>query len=317
MSGLLRARVLGIALALVVLSATACSVDFSTVRLTIAAGGTAGEYYALGKALATEWERSPGVARPAVDVTDGAVDNLGRLRTNRAQVGFAQADAAAAIGTAQVMAGEHRLYALARMHDDYFQLVVRADLPVHKLADLRGLRVSTGAAVSGTRFIAELLLDVAGIDPDTDLQVRHLDLESGKNAMVAGTLDAFFWSGGVPTKTITDLAGVVGLRLVDLADVVPRMVERHPVYGWATLPASSYPIPGGAIKTLVVRNFLMVNDTVSDDLAEALTRGLFAAQRTLAEVSPAARSLDTRSAIETTPIPLHPGATRYYRDVKV
>ncbi|KOX22444.1 TRAP ABC transporter substrate-binding protein [Saccharothrix sp. NRRL B-16348] len=305
----------GAALALATLSLTACGDDLDQVKLTMAAGSPGGVYHALGTALADAWTRDPGIPRPQVATTAGSVDNLDRLRADQAQVGFSAADAAE---RKQQADGEHKLYALARMHDDYLQLIVRDDLPATKLADLKGLRVSVGARDSGVWLIAQRLLESAGISPETDLKVQYMDLPTSADAMRDNALDAFFWSGGVPTERVATLSSAVKLRMLDLSDVLPKLRQAFPVYGSATLPASAYErIGGGPVVTLVVRNFLLVNDTMSDDVAEALVRGLFQAQPALVDASPVARSIEHRSAIETTPIELHPGAMRYYRDVKV
>ncbi|MDU0291140.1 TAXI family TRAP transporter solute-binding subunit [Saccharothrix longispora] len=330
MSGtLLRLHAVGAALALAALSSTACGDDFDQVKLTVAAGSPVGVYAKLSTALADAWTRDPGIPRPQVAETSGSVDNLQRLRGGQAQVGFSAADAAAdavaaavadraGAGTAVAGTGgaDRKLYALARMHDDYLQLVVRDDIPATKLSELKGMRVSLGAQDSGVRLIAQRLLASAGMSID-DLQPSYHDLQASTDRMRDGALDAFFWSGGVPTDAVTTLAATVKLRMLDLGDVLPDLRRAYPVYGSATLPASAYQLGGGPVVTLVVRNFLLVNDTMSDDVAEALVRGLFAAQPALVAASPVARSIEVRSAIETTPVELHPGAMRYYRDVKV
>jgi TRAP transporter TAXI family solute receptor len=311
---LLRLHAVGAALALATLSLTACGDDFDHVKLTMAAGSPGGVYHALSTALADAWTRDPGIPRPQVANTAGSVDNLDRLRTNQAQVGFSAADAAE---EKQKDGSGHKLYALARMHDDYLQLVVRNDVPATKLSDLKGLRVSVGARDSGVWLIAQRLLRSAGMSPDQDLKVQYMDLQTSADAMRNGALDAFFWSGGVPTNAVTTLATTVKLRMLDLGDVLPKLRQAYPVYGSATLPASAYQLGGGPVVTLVVRNFLLVNDTMSDEVAEALVKGLFQAQPSLVAASPVARSIEVRSAIETTPVELHPGAARYYRDAKI
>jgi TRAP transporter TAXI family solute receptor len=311
---LLRLHAVGAALALATLSLTACGDDFDHVKLTMAAGSPGGVYHALSTALADAWTRDPGIPRPQVANTAGSVDNLDRLRTNQAQVGFSAADAAE---EKQKDGAGHKLYALARMHDDYLQLVVRDDVPATKLADLKDLRVSVGARDSGVWLIAQRLLKSAGMSPDQDLKVQYMDLPTSTDAMRNGALDAFFWSGGVPTNAVTTLATTVKLRMLDLGDELPKLRQAYPVYGSATLPASAYRLGGGPVVTLVVRNFLLVNDTMSEEVAEALVKGLFQAQPSLVAASPVARSIEVRSAIETTPVELHPGAARYYRDAKI
>jgi TRAP transporter TAXI family solute receptor len=303
-------------LALAAMALSACGNDLAALKLTMASGVEKGVYNRLSAALADAWTEQLGIEHPQVAATKGSIDNLERLRTGQANVGFSQADAAES-ATEVDEPGKHKLYALARMHDDYLQVVVRDDLVVNRLVDLKGLRVSIGSETSGVRLIADRLLKSAGISPDTDLRVQHLDLNEASDAMLAGSLDAFIWSGGLPTQRVTQLAQTVKVKMLDLSDVLKDLRKEYPVYGSATLPASAYSLPGKAVTTLVVRNFLLVNDLMSDEAAEALVDGLFKAQPRLEAASFAARSIEVRAAIETTPIPLHPGALRYYRDSKL
>ena len=303
-------------LALAAMALSACGNDLASLKLTMASGVEKGVYNRLSAALADAWTEQLGIEHPQVAATKGSLDNLGRLQTGQANVGFSQADAAELAASVDDPT-RHKLYALARMHDDYLQVVVRDDLAVNRLVDLKGLRVSIGSETSGVRLIADRLLKSAGISPDTDLRVQHLDLNEASDAMLAGSLDAFIWSGGLPTQRVTQLAQTVKVKMLDLGDVLKDLRKQYPVYGSATLPASAYSLPGNAVTTLVVRNFLLVNDLMSDEAAEALVAGLFKAQPRLEAASLAARSIEVRAAIETTPIPLHPGALRYYRDSKV
>ena len=98
---------------------------------------------------------------------------------------------------------------------------------------------------------------------------------------------------------------------------MPTLRKSYSVYGTAAIPASTYQLGGGPVTTLVVPNFLLVTDAMSDDVAETLVRGLFEAQPALAAASKAALSIDVHSAIDTAPVPLHPGALRYYQANKV
>ena len=286
---------------------TGCGSTLEDVKITMATGPEGGVYYSLGNGLADAWRGRLGIVRPQVVATAGSKDNVLRLVNEQAQVGFSQADAV------DGAVGGSRLRALARMHDDYLQVIVRADLPVGKLADLTGLRVSIGGKESGVEIIARRLLDSANVKP----REVNLGLDDSAQAMREGRLDAFFWSGGLPTARITQLTRELGVRMLDLNDVLQSFRQKYTSYGSATLPASTYNLPSGPVITLVVRNFLLVTESMPDDVAEALVRQLFEAQPELVKAHSAARTIETRSAIETEPVELHPGAMRYYRDAKI
>lgn len=286
-----------------------CAPRYDGARLSITTGNPAAVYNQLGTVLAAEWMKDPGIPAPQVLPSAGSGENLDRLLNGQADIGFSAADAAA--DQAAKPGGQH-LRALARMHDDYLQLVVPQNSPVQRLADLRGLRVSMGSPNSGVELIAGRLLQQAHLAPTTDIKQQHLNVDQSATALSGGTIDAFFWSGGIPTSQITDLSSRMQIRLIDLSDVLPAMRSTYREYGTAIIPTSIYHL-AQPVNTLLVRNFLLVTDRMPDQIAEGLTRGIFRAQPALTARNIAARSIDVRSGLETMPIPLHDGALAYYR----
>jgi uncharacterized protein len=297
-------------------AASACSSPFADVRLTLATGGTQGVYFNLGNALADVWQEQLELdVHPAVLSTAGSVDNLARLASGMADVVFSQVDTAAD-QLARTAPGDPRApRALSRIYDDVVHVVVPARSPAASLGDLRGRRVSVGAPDSGVIVIAERLLAVAGLSAETDFEAVQLGINDSVTAVASGEIDAFFWSGGVPTRGVTDLARVLPIRLLNLEDIITAMRTAYPVYAPGTVPAQTYGIPE-PITTLLVRNFLIVGASLPDDLANALVAGMFEAQEQLTAVSPAALTIDLRAAIGTQPVPLHPGAERFFRAAK-
>jgi TRAP transporter TAXI family solute receptor len=293
-----------------------CASPFTDARLRLATGGTQGVYYSLGNALAEVWQQQLGLrAAPEVLVTAGSVDNLRQLTSRTADVAFSQVDAADDILKTLTPGGPTRPCALGRVYDEFVHVVVPRDAPVQRLADLRGLRVSVGAEESGVYFVAKRLLESAGLAV-ADLQTAYLSINDSVAAMAAGRIDAFFWTGGVPTGGVDALAARMPIRLLDLSgDVLKTIRTRYPVYAPGTVPARSYGIEK-SITTVLVRNFLLVDASMPDDLAYALIKALFEAQAKLVVINPLARSIDVRAAISTQPVPLHPGALRYFREAK-
>jgi uncharacterized protein len=269
-----------------------------------------------GTALAEAWQSALGLhAAPEVIPTAGSRQNIELLAADGADVAFSQLDTAADHITSVGAGGNRGLRALARMHDDVVHVVVPAASPITTLAGLRGARVSVGEQGSGVSDLAHRLLAVAGLSP-ADLRVEQLGINDSVTSLRDGRLDAFFWSGGLPTDGVTELARTMPIRLLDLRDVLDDVRARHPVYSSGMVPARTYGIPE-PVRTLFVRNALLVPAAMSDELADALTAALFAARERLARATPAALSIDTRAAIGTQPVPLHPGAVRFYRASKV
>jgi uncharacterized protein len=295
---------------------SACSSPFAQRRLTLATGAVEGVYYVLGTELARAWRDGLGLAAaPQVRSTAGSVDNLLQLAAGSADVAISQIDAAAVQLDRTPPDAPRAPRALARIYDDVVHLVVPASSPVRSVADLRGARVAVGAPDSGVSLVARRLLEVSGLRPGDDLSAEQLGIADSPAALVAGRLDALFWVGGLPTQGIDALARQLPIRLVDLESIVEGAQRAHPEYSPTTVPAGSYGTPE-PVTSLLVRNVLLVTADMPDDLAEALARAMFAAQDALAAATRAAVTIDPRSAIGSQPIPLHPGAQRFYRAEK-
>jgi TRAP transporter TAXI family solute receptor len=285
-------------------------------RLVIATGGQEGVYYAYGEGLAgVARERLPG-ARPQVISTPASVENLRLVGEGRADVAFTLADSAALAFEGRAPFTERvPVVALARLYEDYTHLVVAADSSIRRLVDVKGRVVSLGAAGSGTELIATRLLTVAGMEQG-DVRVRRLQIGDAADALRDGRVDAFFFDGGLPTGAIAELARVMPIRLIDLSAYVEPLRRRYGAfYEERSIFASAYGLDG-QVRTVGVPNYLVVNASMADERAYQLTRLLFTRRDELAAVHPEALHLNRRSAVSTDPLPLHPGAMRYYREAK-
>ncbi|ANY08422.1 TAXI family TRAP transporter solute-binding subunit [Pseudonocardia sp. HH130630-07] len=297
-----------------VLGAAACTGPAPPARLVLAGGVQPGVYISLGRALAEVWRDRLGTAfAPEVLTTAGSTQNMQLLTSGAATLAISQVDVAADV--AGGVTGPNEPMALARLYDDVTHLVVRRDSRFSTLDDLRGARVSIGPAGSGYQPIARRLLEVAGIGVDGLGERAELGLPDAVAALRADRIDAFFWSGGVPTDGVRALAAELPIRLLDLGAQLDRMRERFPVYSVGTVPATTYGLPG-PVSCLSVRNVLLATAALDDTTARSLVEAAFTEQPRLAQASPAAVTIDSRSAIGTQPLPLHPGAVDFYRSSK-
>ncbi|AIG78267.1 Hypothetical protein AJAP_27100 [Amycolatopsis japonica] len=285
---------------------TGCGPDLSGTKVRIAAGLNGGVYDKLAEALADAWAAQLDTERPEIQETHGSPDNVDRVRAGKADVAFVAADVAAADKSAG-------LAALARVHDDYLHVIVRADSSIKSFAQLRGRKVAIGSPDSGVEFLSKQLLKASGLTGAIDR--RNLGLPEALPALENRQIDAVIWSGGLPTPSITEKVHTVGLRLLDITDLADALRATSPVYRTATIPVTAYNLPS-PVTTLVLPNFLVVPTSMRDDVAEALVRGLFDARDQLVKAAGAALSIDVHPAIETAPLPLHPGALRYFRSLK-
>ena len=307
-------------LALAVLGAlSACSAratEWGDGEYEVAGGGSTGVYYDYGRHLADELSDSLGVAL-SVRETAGSVDNLLRVASGEALLGFAQGDTAAdAVAGKGAFDQPLPVRALARLYDEYVQVVVRDDSAIDDIGDLAGRTISLGAENSGVNVIAARILAAADVDTASVHDAR-LDLAASIAAMESGEIDGFFWVGGLPTPGISELAGTTPVRLLPVdQEWVNHVNERYShAYRPADVPAGTYGITASA-STMAVPNYLITSSSTPDDVARDVLTGLFDARLRIAGEVPAAALLDRRSAIFTGPVPLHPGAIDFYRALR-
>ncbi|MFI7521396.1 TAXI family TRAP transporter solute-binding subunit [Micromonospora globbae] len=279
------------------------------VTIRIATGSPTAVYHAFGESLAAILNRElPGV-RASVVVTAASAENVRLVASGEAELGFTQADI-----LPTDPGPDPRVAAIARVYDDQLHLVASGGGPVRTVADLRGRRVSVGAAGSGTEITANRLLDVAGLGGD-GVQRARLNLDESVAALRSGRIDAFFFSGGLPVRAIADLASGSPTRVLDLGDLIEPLRERYgEVYVSRDIPRSVYGVD--PVTTVADPNFLVVRADLPEPLVRNVTRLLMERRSELAAAHPAAGRMSPRSAINTSPLPLHPGAVAWYRSAK-
>lgn len=290
--------------------------DAGLGSVTISGGGTTGIYYSYGGAFGAVLAERFGEDAQVLE-TGGSIDNLDNLAAGVAQIAFSAADAAAdATAGREPFTEPLPVQALARVYDDFVHLVVLESSDIAAIEDLRGRAVSLGAEGSGTELIAGRLLAVAGVDL-ADIDQRALGIDRSIEALRNREIEAFFWSGGLPTPGVNDLASEVPIRLVPLYTLVEAVrAEYGGGYRHGVVPEGTYGLPED-VPTMAVPNFLMARADLPEDVAFEVVAALFDGRSEIALQVPAAALLDRARAIFTEPVDLHPGALRYYRDTKV
>lgn len=306
-----RAASVTAALLCVGLGLSGCDAGTGSDPQVIAGGVSTGIYYAYAEGIQSQL-RNEGIDLSVAE-TGGSVDNLLRVGRGEALIGFAQADAAAdAVAGVGAFDAPQPIAAIARVYDEFVQVIVPAESPAESLSDLVGLRVSVGESNSGVTVIADRLLSGAGVARDSIVNVE-LGLDASVAALERGEIDAFFWVGGVPTPGIEVLSESRPLRMLPVSPgTVERVNAGHAgVYRLSDFPLGTYGTDA-SVETMTIPNYLVTNVAAPDALVTDITRTLFEARPETARSVPAAALLDQRQAIFTSPVPLHPGAAEYY-----
>jgi uncharacterized protein len=320
---MLRAVKSRLALSLIVLLFAACGPQGNgggKVRLSIATGGTGGVYYPYGGGIAKVIsENIPNVDATA-EVTAASVDNLKFLRDQKADIAFTTADTLfdAVQGRGVFEGNKLPIRALASLYENYTQVVTLDSSPVKTLSDMKGKVISTGSAGSGTEVTAFRVLEAVGINPASDIRKQSLGVVQSVDALKDGKIDAFFFSGGLPTAAVLDLAHTPGFRIRMIANA-EALASLHRIYGEALYAAGKVPVGTYTgvqedIPVVSVENILVVHERMPEQLAFDITRTLFQRQAELAAIHPEAQKLSLQTAVQNSPATFHPGAIRYYKE---
>lgn len=299
--------------------AAGCGEGSSAQFLSIATGGTGGVYYPYGGGIAKVLNENLPNVRATAEVTAASVDNLKLIRDGKADIAFTLADTAADAvhGRGAFDGSPVPVATLAVLYTNYTHVATLAQKGFTSVADLRGKTISTGSPGSGTEVIALRVLRAAGLDPDKDVTRQGLGVSESAGALKDGKIDAFFWSGGLPTAAIQDLAHTQGisLRLLPSAEFVPALkVEYGELYFPLEIPAGAYRGIAAPVQVVGVANLLVVNASMPEQLAYDITRVIFEKREELAAIHPEAAKLSLDTATVGSPAPIHPGAARYFRE---
>jgi hypothetical protein len=293
--------------------------------LSIATGGTGGVYFPYGGALASLITKNIPNTEATAEVTAASVANMRLIHTKKSDLAFTLADtlydAVNGLAAFKTDPGSAiKTFALASLYSNFTHLVTVEGRGVNTLADLKGKRVSVGAPASGTELIAIRILEAIGLDATKDIKQEKLGVAESVAAIKDNKIDAFFWSGGLPTAAVTDLANTPNLKMV-LLDVTPALAKLQEKFGKdlyvkGTISKTAYKTTND-VPTIVVLNVLVVRDGFENDMAYAIIKLMFDKRDDLLKVHPVVNELTLESAIDGSPATFHLGAIKFYCEKKV
>jgi len=307
----LRGVLAGIAIATAPVSASA--EEF----INLLTGGTSGVYYPIGVGLAKIYGDGIAGARTQVQATKASVENLNLLQQGKGEFAIALGDAVKLAWDGNADAGFavplDKLRGIAAAYPNYIQIAASADSGITTLADLAGHSLSVGAAKSGTELNARAIMAAAGMSYDGLSKIEYLPFAESVELMKNRQLDASLQSAGLGVASLKDLATSTATVIVAIpAEVVAALGAP---YVPAVIPTGTYEGQTADVPTAAVGNFFVTHEGVSEETAYQMTKLLFENLTVLEASHKAAASIKLEGALTGMPIPLHPGAERYYREV--
>ncbi|MFS8544328.1 MAG: TAXI family TRAP transporter solute-binding subunit, partial [Limnochordales bacterium] len=312
-------RVRGLAIALVAVLAVglwAAVAGAQTRFLSLSTGGPGGVYFPLGGAMADLLTRQLQGVIVTAESTAASVENA-RL------VGGGLSDMGMVLGSVAYNA-RHGLppfdqpldiVALFQMYPAPQHIVTLKGSGIQSVNDMRGRRVSTEAPGSGAETIALAILDVFGIDPDRDFTRARLSQNESAEALVDGVVDAVFLNFAYPGAAVEQMATVRDIDLVSLEpDMLEKIIEKYPYFVPTVIPAGTYRGVDYDVLALGDSNVIVAHASMPEDVAYQIVKTIFENAEALHPVHPVAMQLTPQNGV-LSPIPLHPGAERYFREV--
>ncbi|MEZ5477314.1 MAG: TAXI family TRAP transporter solute-binding subunit [Thiolinea sp.] len=284
--------------------------------INILTGGTSGVYYPLGVALSKIYAENMDDVRTQVQSTKASVENLNLLQQGKGELALALGDSVKLAWEGDTEVGFKgkldKLRGIAAVYPNYIQIVAAKEAGVTSLADLKGKSLSVGAAKSGTELNARAIFTAAEMTYDDLGKTEYLPFAESVELIKNRQLDATLQSAGLGVASLKDLSTSVEVNMVAVpAEVVEKLGAP---YIATTIPAGTYEGQEGDVETAAVVNFLVSHEDVSEETAYQMTKLLFENLPTLEAAHKAAAAIKLENALEGMPVPLHPGAEKYYKE---
>jgi uncharacterized protein len=289
------------------------------VFINVLTGGTSGVYYPLGVALSQIYGQSISGAKAQVQATKASVENLNLLQQGRGEIAFTLGDSLKLAWEGNTDAGFpgklDKLRGIAAIYPNYVQIVASQESGIKTLADLKGKSLSVGAPKSGTELNARAILGAAGMSYDDLGKTEYLPFAESVELMKNRQLDATLQSAGLGVASIRDLAVSIPIQVVAVpADIVEKVGTP---YLPGTIPAGTYEGQGEDVATATVGNFLVTHADVPEETVYQMTKLVYDNLPTLVAAHAAAKGIKAEEALTGMPVPLHPGAERYFKEAGI
>jgi len=284
--------------------------------INILTAGQGGVYYPLGGALSNIFAAKIQGAKPSVQATKGSIESLNLLQQGKGEIAFTLGNILALAWAGDADAGFKgkldRLRGVAAIYPAYVQIVATKESGIRTLADLKVKRLSVNTLGSGTELNARVLLDAAGISYKDLCKVMYLSYEQGIDLMWKRQLDATFALTGLGTPALREFASSNPINVVEIPAAIVAKVGVPFLKG--VIPKGTYKGQDSDVQTATILNYLVTRVDMTDDLVYDMTKAVFESTKQLAAVHPAAAGIKLERAIDGMPVPLHPGAQKYFKE---
>jgi hypothetical protein len=290
-----------------------------TTFLSIATGGTSGTYYPIGGAIAKVLNENIDDMNASAQSTGASVTNTRLIYNQEVELAILQNDIAsyAVNGERQFEGNQvNNMSGIASLYPEVIQIIVRNDAGIKSIADLKGKSVAVGAPGSGAEANANQILNFFGLTYD-DIQEDYLSFGEAASRLKNRQIDAAFLTAGIPTAAVMDVAATQDITLLNFSDEdIASLNESYPYLTGVTVPAGTYNGLDNDIQTVALKAILVAESSLSEEVVYNITKAIFENRDTLIAAHDRARDITLEDAKSGMTVELHPGAQKYYDEVK-
>jgi uncharacterized protein len=286
----------------------------------IATGGTGGTYYPIGGALAQLLSNNVENLAATGQTSNASTTNINYLLTGQAETAICQSNVAywAYTGTKLFADTEpfEGLRSIASLYPETIHIVAQADAGIDSISDFKGKDVSVGAPNSGIIADAEIYLPAHGVTFDDLGKTERLSMAETAQAFADYQIDAFVYTTGYPSSSIIDAATKRDIKMIPMdEDVMDQLVEENPYYAKTVIPAGIYRGVEEDVHTLATPCWWICTEDLDENLVYEMTKALWENYEILGNAHSQGKNITPETALDGQPVPLHPGAERYYKEV--
>ena len=308
--------------AAVVLAASGTTAAAEQTFITIGTGGVTGVYYPTGGAICrlVNKDRKEHGIRCSVESTGGSVYNTRTIREGELDFGVVQSDVqSAAMEGVRAFENDEPygdLRAVFSVHPEPMHVMVRADAGINSVMDMKGKRVNIGNPGSGTRVLAGVLMEAAGVTPDDFSLAAELKSSEQSAALCDGKIDAAIWAAGLPNGSSMEATSTCDIKILDLTTSgTDAVLAGNAAYAAATIPGGLYPGNDGDIASWGPKATFVTDASTPDEVVYQLVKAVFENHEDFTKLHPAFNRLTKEEmATDALSAPLHPGAEKYFKE---
>lgn len=286
-------------------------------QVKLMTGPQGGSWYPLGGAIANIGDK----AGLKVQVLPGAgIANVKAIQAGKADLGFANS-----ISTVDGVAGRApfdekatNVCNVATLYPQYFQVVANADAGIKSLGDLKGKGLAVQPKGNTAEFISQQALEVYGLKYPDMGRVSYVSYTDAVSLMKDNNAQAFTLGTTVPASAIMDLASARDITIVGIPDdKFQAMRKLNPGYTKLVIPAGSYPKQTADVQTIGYATHVIARCDLDEAVVYKVLKGMVDNKADLAAIAKAMAGNTPKSMAEDIGVPLHKGATRFYKEAGV